>query len=84
MTRYPNPVRAQQLLTVEGMLPEAGQVRLQIYDMTGRLIKQEVTESITGYLSRTVSIAGLAKGTYQLSIASNEGKVWKTWMFVVQ
>ena len=81
---YPNPVQAQQLLTVEGGLPQAGQVRLQVYDMSGRLVRQEVTVTETGYLNKTVSIAGLARGSYQLTVVSADGQVWKTWMFVIQ
>ena len=81
---FPNPVQAQQLLTVEGMLPEAGRVRLQIYDMTGRVIKQQIAESATGYLSTTISTTGLARGTYQLSIISGAGKSIRTWEFLIQ
>jgi hypothetical protein len=66
------------------MLPEAGQIRLQIYDMTGRLIKQEIAESATGYLTRTISTAGLPRGTYQLSITSGGGKSIRTWEFIIQ
>jgi len=81
---YPNPVQAQQLLTLEGELPEAGQVRLQVYDMNGRLVRQEVAEAPTGYLSTTIPTSGLTRGTYQLTVLSGGGKNLKTWIFVIQ
>ena len=62
-TPYPNPFNSRA--TVRYSLPEAGQIRLTVYDVTGR----EVQTLVTGHMSPGVHEAvwdaeGIASGVY--------------------
>ncbi|WP_167856370.1 S8 family serine peptidase [Hymenobacter metallicola] len=64
---YPNPIVAGNLLQV--LVTESGPARVQLYDMTGRIVRETTDEGTV----RTLSTNGLAKGMYLLRVqtASN-------------
>jgi alpha-tubulin suppressor-like RCC1 family protein len=71
---YPNPVGGDQQLAVEGHNWNSGTVKLRIYDLNGRLVKQLELKSVAAYFRQTVSVAGMAKGAYLLSIEQDGQK----------
>jgi len=60
---YPNPFNPST--TIQFALPENAQVRLDVFDITGRLIKTEVNEERTaGYHSVQINASELSSGLY--------------------
>ena len=80
---YPNPVPADQQLAVEGHGWKAGTVKFIIYDLGGRLVKQVVLENQFSYFRQTISVAGLTKGVYMLSV-QEDGQKSRVLRFIVQ
>jgi hypothetical protein len=69
---YPNPVLKGNLVKIE--LPnEVGSVSVQIFDMSGRVVKQNTFEG-TSY---EVNTSEFSKGIYIIQMASEKGKITK-------
>jgi hypothetical protein len=81
---YPNPVLAGQQIAVEGQGVKTGTVKILIYDISGRQAKQQVVENTSeNYFRQTISIDGLARGMYILTLSSGNEKP-RLFKFVVQ
>ena len=81
---YPNPVTVGQQMVVEGQGLKTGTVKIVIYDLSGRQAKQVVVENTSdNYFRQTISIDGLARGMYVLTLSSGNEKP-KLFKFVVQ
>lgn len=81
---YPNPVPANQQLTVEGRNWKTGAVKLIIRDISGRPVKQAVLDNQSSYFRQTISVSGLDKGAYLLTVESAEGKKATTIKFIIK
>jgi hypothetical protein len=64
---YPNPAGTSAAVTVETAQPTT----LRMYDLVGRLLRQDATPQRT----RTLSISGLAAGIYLVQATTPEGTV---------
>lgn len=73
-TIYPNPVDADQLLTVEGHNWKPGALKITLLDLSGRITRTIRLENAGAYFRQTLSLAGLAKGSYLLSIQQDGGE----------
>jgi hypothetical protein len=72
---YPNPVAPDQQLTVEGTRGIEGAVRFSIYDINGRQVKQVVVENLLSSFRQTISLTGLVRGVYMMTVqSSGDGK----------
>jgi|GEM_PF-833895 len=81
---YPNPVLVGQQIVVEGQGLKTGTVKITIYDISGRQAKQQVVENTSeNYFRQTISIDGLARGMYVLTLSSGNEKP-RLFKFVVQ
>jgi len=81
---YPNPVVVGQQLVVEGQGLKTGTVKIIIYDLSGRQAKQLVVENTSdNYFRQAISIDGLARGMYLLTLSSGNEKP-RLFKFVVQ
>ena len=68
---YPNPFNPTTIINFE--IPKAGDVRLTIYDVLGRLVKILVNEHKTpGKYSYTFNASGLASGVYFYSLTAGD------------
>ncbi|MCW5898963.1 MAG: choice-of-anchor I family protein [Flavobacteriales bacterium] len=76
---YPNP--ANDRLHVELLLQEAGQVRLELIDPTGRLLIERTTSAEEGRHIEVLDITGLRPGMYLMRMTS--GMEQETKPFVV-
>ncbi|MBK7028745.1 MAG: T9SS type A sorting domain-containing protein [Bacteroidales bacterium] len=63
---YPNPTADQ--LYLESNLKEAGQLMIQMYDLTGRLIKDQTTEMEAGNQLETIAMDQCTPGEYLLRV----------------
>jgi hypothetical protein len=78
---YPNPFNPTT--TIEFGLPQAGVVRLQVFDVTGRLVQTLVNESRSaGYHQVQFNASGLASGVYFYRLSSSQGVVTKKLMLI--
>ena len=64
---YPNPADPLATITIETAQPTS----LRLYDLTGRLVRQETTAQ----RSRTFSLSGLATGLYVVQATTAEGTI---------
>ncbi|MCB2211140.1 T9SS type A sorting domain-containing protein [bacterium] len=65
---YPNPTNGRSSLTVS--LPQAGELRAELYDVTGRFVGTVFDGSVAaGNLVIAVETDGLASGTYLLRVS---------------
>jgi len=81
---YPNPVLLGQQVVVEGQGLKTGTVKITVYDISGRQAKQQVVENTSeNYFRQTISIDGLARGMYILTLSSGNEKP-RLFKFVVQ
>jgi parallel beta-helix repeat protein len=72
---YPNPFSGQANLSFS--LPEAGQVEVNLYDISGAEIMTLVNEKAgAGHHSRTFSAQGLAEGVYLLKVIQGESQAY--------
>ncbi|RYY18266.1 MAG: T9SS type A sorting domain-containing protein [Cytophagaceae bacterium] len=62
---YPNPAGAGQSVTIETAQPTS----LRVYDLTGRLLRQDATAQRT----RTLSLSGFAAGLYVVQATAPDG-----------
>lgn len=67
---YPNPVSSQ--LNVAVSSPVRGSVTLQVVDMTGRILSQQVKAVAEGSNTVSVNVAGLSNGSYILKVVNAE------------
>jgi len=63
---YPQPAR--RFLSLHVGSPEAGPIRLRLYDLTGRLVWQETHEVTRGWQRLRLQLPTLASGLYQLEL----------------
>ena len=77
LNTYPNPVTKEA--TIEFVLPTAGQVRLEVYDLKGKLVKHLYTgKSEAGAVkSYTFNAQNLADGMYVVRLVTGEQVVTK-------
>ena len=62
---YPNP--ASDVLNIALTLPQTGNVTLELYDLTGRVVASKDIQVISaGELSEQLDVGGLANGVYTL------------------
>ena len=81
---YPNPVTVGQQIVVEGKGVRTGTVKITIYELSGRQAKQQVVENTSeNYFRQPISIDGLARGMYVLTLSSGNEKP-RLFKFVVQ
>lgn len=71
LTIFPNPVTEN--LFVQLASTKADKLTLQISDMQGKVLQQQVDEVGVGNTSVSISTATLAKGSYVLLVKSGEG-----------
>ncbi|MBK7866439.1 MAG: T9SS type A sorting domain-containing protein [Ignavibacteriales bacterium] len=73
---YPNPFNSSTI--IEYALPEEGDVTIELYDITGRLVKQLLKEQRTvGTHKTTVESGDLASGVYIYTLRANDIKISK-------
>jgi hypothetical protein len=75
MQVYPNP--ASEFVNISFGMEMADDVNVNIYSMSGRLVKTQNLQDIGGKQSVRVDISSLATGEYLLSLSTNEGAVTK-------
>lgn len=73
---YPNP--SSEFVKVSFGMTMPDDVRLNIYSMTGALVKTQNFQNISGNQDIQVDISGLSAGEYLISLSTNEGAVVKT------
>ena len=69
---YPNP--SSNNLYIDLTTEEAGDIQFKIFDMTGKLIKQESVSHDGGNLHYQTTVNNLAKGIYIMRIQTNKGE----------
>lgn len=84
LSLYPNPVDGSQELALEGHNWKTGKLKVLIYDLKGRIVKQLVLESSSAWWRQTISMPGLAKGAYLLSVEQEDGQKSKLLRFIVK
>ena len=70
---YPNP--ATDKITIESLDANAEMKSLELYDITGKLIKSINYETIS--LSQSIDIADLQSGVYVLNIQTDKNRIIK-------
>lgn len=74
----PNPVAAEGRLLIEYALPSPDQVKLEVYDLSGKLVRNiaETSEMKEGLHKVELAAGSLAPGTYLVRLyAENSGQV---------
>ncbi len=66
------PVPAQNMLTLETELAKAGDVKVEILNMEGRVVKREMLQANGGKNTFNFDISSYAKGTYVLKLQDAE------------
>ncbi|TGE22083.1 T9SS type A sorting domain-containing protein [Hymenobacter aquaticus] len=74
---YPNPIVAGEPLQL--LVAESADVRVQLYDMTGRLLRESAATGAVKEFSTT----GLAKGMYLIRVSTETGAVRTTRVVVL-
>ena len=70
------PVPAVDYLQIGIGIPEAGNIQLGVWDITGRSIQIERTEQVNqGYNRKSISLAGISSGVYILKIVYNNKEI---------
>ena len=69
---FPNPI-SDGLTNVSLTTVTAGNVALNIYDLTGKLLKHQLTNVGIGVNQLQLNLPGLAAGNYYLQITDNSG-----------
>jgi len=75
---YPNP--ANNVLNVSFRKSLEGTLTFRIYDVSGRLVKDEVLKGVIAAERIQLNIADLSAGIYHYQISGNEGVVWNKFM----
>lgn len=69
---YPNPFNSETRLDVE--LPSSGSIKISVYDISGRLIKEEPeTLCNAGYTTLKLNMNGFASGIYFCRLSIKQG-----------
>ena len=84
MRLYPNPALADQQVTIEGAGDKAGVVKISIYDLGGRMIKQVVREDQSSVSRQTIPLTGIARGAYIVSVQSGGKEKPDVFRLVIQ
>ncbi|HTL81566.1 MAG TPA: T9SS type A sorting domain-containing protein [Bacteroidia bacterium] len=81
---YPSPAAENSNITIPYFLPDAADVRLEIYGLDGKLIAVPVDKKNVnpGFENETISTSGLAAGTYVVKLIA--GSTVRTKQIVVQ
>jgi hypothetical protein len=69
-TVYPNP--ANGVITLDFNSLNAKQATVQLFDITGKIIKSEIVNLAVGVSKQTLNISDLAKGTYLVKVICGE------------
>lgn len=69
-TIYPNP--ATEKISIDMDLQKSSNVKLQIVDLTGKVVKELNVGEIQGKHTSTISTTNMAKGTYFLKVLAND------------
>jgi hypothetical protein len=67
---YPNPTSDN--ITIELNAQKASTIKLQLVDVTGKLIKEINAGEILGNYKHTINTTGIAKGVYFLKVTAND------------
>jgi hypothetical protein len=67
---YPNP--ANDLVTIAFSSDNTASYSLQLFDMTGRIIKTDVDNARIGENTHTMGLDGIAKGVYIIELRVGE------------
>jgi hypothetical protein len=78
---YPMPATTSTTLAIN--LPSAQQLKIALYDATGRLLQSWQEQALAGRYSKHISVANLPAGTYNLSVESRQG-IWRGSLSVVR
>lgn len=70
VSAFPNPVIGD--LTVELNAKKTSDIKLQLLDMTGKLISEVNSEFIQGDYKHTINTSSMAKGIYFLKVIAND------------
>jgi Zn-dependent metalloprotease len=71
MDLFPNPADGYTVISLQGLL--LGEVDLQVYDISGRLVNSFSIEASTDVMEQQLNTESLASGTYLIRI-ENEGR----------
>jgi len=80
MNAFPNPAVNSVSITTTGF--EAGQYHINVYNMLGRIVKQQVID-ITGDSSFGLDVSDLSRGTYLYNISDSANNMMITKRLVV-
>ncbi len=69
---FPNP--ASESVTVQALLPTNSPVKLELFDATGRLLRQQNINVNGGLLAQTVYLSNLPTGVYFIKISDESGR----------
>jgi hypothetical protein len=72
----PNPVSGNQA-QLNVALPSVGKVSLQVFDVTGKLLQNNLQDLAAGAHTLNVEVAGLAAGTYFVKLTTNGENVYR-------
>jgi hypothetical protein len=67
---YPNPTSDN--ITIELNAQKASTIKLQLVDVTGKLIKEVNAGEIIGNYKQTINTTGISKGVYFLKVTAND------------
>ena len=70
---YPNP--AQELLNIDITSDMEQDIKLQMFDVTGRIVSENELQVIVGNNSNLIDVAGMMRGVYFIEIIMNEKKL---------
>jgi hypothetical protein len=72
---YPNPVR--DMLVINSTLPEKTDLIIEIRDITGKKVREEKLEELSGVSENTLNLSNLREGIYFLKFYSADKKYYK-------
>ena len=67
---YPNPVK--ETLFVQLNSAKAEKITLQVINMQGKILKQQIVQAVVGNVSLSIDASAFAKGTYTLLVKGTE------------
>lgn len=73
---FPNPT--SEVLHVSFGMLKPSNVRLNVYTMTGKLVKSQDYKNISGDQTVQINLSSLSTGEYLVSLLTNQGSVAKT------
>ncbi len=77
---YPNP--AYQDVYIDLEISETIDLEIGIYDIMGRLLKQDLINNASGTFTKNLSIEGLTEGVYLINITNRKGSFMETHKFI--